>query len=195
MSASLLSRLGVYSVVSALADFAFGAVFVTVIIARGADPWAVGMILAAGHLIGLLMEAPSGALGDRYGHRHLLMGGLMVWGSGLVVLGLAEGLALTVLGMCLGHLGASLKSGTLTAILVNRVGERQRNTHITRIVRVGAVSTRMGSALGAATVMVAGGLLSADSLIALGGVLVLVLAVLTPMCFPPPRGRPDDGSA
>ena len=57
---------------STTADFTFGAVFVTVILTRGAVPWTVGMIIAGIHLIVLLMEAPSGALGDRYGHRRLL---------------------------------------------------------------------------------------------------------------------------
>ncbi|WP_017585690.1 MFS transporter [Nocardiopsis ganjiahuensis] len=188
---SLLTRLSVYTLVSTTADFVFGAVFVTVILARGADPWAVGLIIAGGHLIGLLMEAPSGAMGDRYGHRRLLTVGLAVWGSGFVTLGLADGLLLTAVGMCLGNTGMSLKSGTLNAILINRVGEHDRNQRITRIVRVGAVSTRMGSVLGAASVMVAGTWLSADTMIAVGGVLVLLLAALAPLCFPPTPARPD----
>ena len=187
----LLARLSVYTLVSTTADFAFGAVFVTVFLARGADPWAVGLILAGGHLIGLVMEAPSGALGDRYGHRRLLTFGLVVWGSGFVALGLADGLVLTVVGVCLGNIGMSLKSGTLNAILINRVGEHDRNNRITRIVRVSAVSTRMGSVLGAASVMVAGTWLSADTMIAVGGVLVLLLAALAPLCFPPTPGRSD----
>ncbi|MBR8743494.1 MFS transporter [Nocardiopsis sp. MG754419] len=174
-----------------MADFVYGAVFVTVILARGADPWAVGLILAAGNLMGLVMEAPSGALGDRYGHRRLLTIGLGVWGAGLVALGLADGLVLTVVGIGLGNIGASLKSGTLEAILINRVGEHERGARITRIVRVGAVSTRLGSVVGAASVMVAGTWWSAGTMIALGGVLLLSLAVLAPLCFPPAPGRPD----
>jgi MFS family permease len=169
----------------------FGSVFVTVILARGADPWAVGLILAGGHLIGLVMEAPSGALGDRYGHRRLLTLGLLVWGTGFVALGLADGLVLTVVGVCLGNIGMSLKSGTLNAILINRVGEHDRSNRIARIVRVGAVSTRVGSVLGAASVMVAGTWVTADTMIAVGGVLVLLLAVLVPVCFPPTPGQPD----
>ncbi|WP_017581253.1 MFS transporter [Nocardiopsis valliformis] len=188
---SLLSRLSVYTLISTAADFAFGAVFVTVILARGADPWAVGLILAGGHLIGLVMEAPSGALGDRYGHRRLLTLGLLVWGTGFVTLGLTDGLALTVVGVCLGNIGMSLKSGTLNAILINRVGEHDRNNRITRIVRVGAISTRVGSVLGAASVMVAGTWVTADAMIAVGGVLVLLLAVLAPVCFPPTPGQSD----
>lgn len=187
----LLARLSVYTMLSTLSDFAFGAVFVTVIIARGADPWAVGMIIAGGQVIGLLMEAPSGALGDRFGHRRLLWIGLMVWGAGFVTLGFVDGLALTLAGMCLGHVGASLKSGTLSAILINRIGDHERNTRISRVVRVGAVSARAGSVLGAASVMVAGTWLSADALIAAGGGLVLVLAVLVPVCFPATPGQPD----
>ncbi|GAA1072704.1 MFS transporter [Nocardiopsis metallicus] len=187
----LLARLSVYTLVGIAADFAFGAVFVTVILARGADPWMVGAILAGGHLIGLVMEAPSGALGDRYGHRRLLTLGLLVWGTGFVALGLADGLALTVVGVCLGNTGMSLKSGTLNAILINRVGEHDRNDRITRIVRVGAISTRVGSVLGAASVMVAGTWVTADTMIAVGGVLVLLLAVLAPVCFPPTPAQPD----
>ncbi|PWV52323.1 MFS transporter [Nocardiopsis sp. L17-MgMaSL7] len=188
---TLLARLSVFTLISTTADFAFGAVFVTVILARGADPWAVGLILAGGHLIGLVMEAPSGALGDRYGHRRLLTLGLLVWGSGFVALGLADGLVFTVVGVCLGNIGMSLKSGTLNAILINRTGPHDRNARITRIVRVGAVSTRMGSVLGAASVMVAGTWLSAGTMIAVGGVLVLLLGLLAPVCFPATPGQPD----
>ena len=187
----LLARLSVFTLVSTTADFAYGAVFVTVILARGADPWAVGLVLAGGHLIGLVMEAPSGALGDRYGHRRLLTLGLLVWGSGLVALGLADGLVFTVVGVCLGNIGMSLKSGTLEAILINRIGSHERNARITRIVRVGSVSTRLGSVLGAASVMVGGTWLSAGTMIAVGGALVLLLGVLAPVCFPPTLGRRD----
>ncbi|MEU3015933.1 MFS transporter [Nocardiopsis sp. NPDC007018] len=183
--------MSVFTLVGTAADFAFGAVFVTVIIARGAEPWAVGLILAGGHVIGMLMEAPSGALGDRYGHRRLLTLGLLVWGAGLVTLGLANGLVFTVVGVCLGNVGASLKSGTLHAILINRVGSHDRNARVTRIVRVHAVSTRTGSVLGAASVMVAGTWLSAGALIAVGGALVLLLGVLAPTCFPTTPGQPD----
>ncbi|MFE9243290.1 MFS transporter [Nocardiopsis sp. NPDC006938] len=183
--------MSVFTLVGTAADFAFGAVFVTVIIARGAEPWAVGLILAGGHVIGMLMEAPSGALGDRYGHRRLLTLGLLVWGAGLVALGLANGLVFTVVGVCLGNVGASLKSGTLHAILINRVGSHDRNARVTRIVRVHAVSTRTGSVLGAASVMVAGTWLSAGALIAVGGALVLLLGVLAPTCFPTTPGQPE----
>ncbi|MEC3892648.1 MULTISPECIES: MFS transporter [Nocardiopsis] len=188
---SLLARLGVYTSLSTLADFVYGAVFVTVILARGADPWMVGAIIAAGQVIGLLMEAPSGALGDRYGHRRLLTVGLVFWGVGLLTIGMASGLVLTLVGMCLGHVGASLKSGTLSAILVNRVGTTDRTARIERIVRISAVSTRLGSVLGAASVMIAGTWLSAGPLVAVGGVLLLVLALLAPKCFPTTPVDPD----
>ncbi|WP_255404849.1 MFS transporter [Nocardiopsis sp. JB363] len=188
---SLLRRFTAYSLGTSLADFVYGAVFVTIFLGRGAEPWMVGSIMAGANLVGLLMEAPSGALGDRYGHRRLLFVGLLSWGAGFLFVGAAPTLPLTLVGMCFGTVGFALHSGTMSAILINRVGSRDRTTRIARIVRVGALSGRIGSALGAALVMVAGTWLSPGPLVACGGLLLLSLAALTPLSFPHVQGRPD----
>lgn len=188
---SLLRRFTAYSLGTSLADFVYGAVFVTIFLGRGAEPWMVGSIMAGANLVGLLMEAPSGALGDRYGHRRLLFVGLLSWGTGFMLVGAAPTLPLTLMGMCLGTIGFALHSGTMSAILINRVGARDRTARIARIVRVGALSGRIGSALGAALVMVAGTWLPAGPLVACGGLLLLSLAALAPLSFPDAPGRPD----
>ncbi|MEU3310619.1 MFS transporter [Nocardiopsis sp. NPDC006832] len=188
---SLLRRFTVYSLGTSLADFVYGAVFVTIFLGRGAEPWMVGSIMAGANLVGLLMEAPSGALGDRYGHRRLLFIGLLGWSAGFMLVGAAPTLPLTLVGMCLGTVGYALHSGTMSAILINRVDARDRTARIARIVRVGALSGRVGSALGAALVMVAGAWLPAGPLVACGGLLMLSLAALTPLSFPDTPGRPD----
>nr|WP_275040587.1 MFS transporter [Nocardiopsis alkaliphila] len=187
----LLTRLTLYSLGCSLADFVYGAVFVTVLLSRGADPWMVGTIVAAANFVGLVMEAPSGALGDRYGHRRLLVSGLLSWGSGFVLIGTVTALPLTLAGMCLGTIGFALHSGTLQTILINRVGSEDRTTRIARIVRICGLWGRIGSALGAALVMVAGTWLPAGPLIACGGGLLLLLALAAPVCFPSTPGRPD----
>lgn len=151
----------------------------------------VGSIMAGANLVGLLMEAPSGALGDRYGHRRLLFVGLLSWGAGFLFVGAAPTLPPTLAGMCLGTIGYALHSGTMSAILINRVGSRDRTVRIARIVRVGALSGRIGSALGAALVMVAGTWLPPGPLVACGGLLLLSLAALAPLSFPVAPGRPD----
>ncbi|GAA1449379.1 MFS transporter [Nocardiopsis tropica] len=187
---SLLRRFSVFVLAAAVADFLFGAVFVTVLLERGVDPWLLGSVLAAAHLVGLVVEAPSGALGDRYGHRRLMVVGLALWGAGFAAFGLADALATTALGLGLWAVGYHLYSGTPTALVVNRIGSRDRAARIARTVRYGQVAGRSGAVLGAASVMVAGAWLPADLLVAAGGGLLVLLAALGPVCFPPSPGQP-----
>lgn len=91
----LRTRYALFSLFSVSADFVYGAVFVTVLLHRGVEPWALGSMLAANIALGMVLEAPSGALGDRYGHRRLLCAGLAAWGAGFAVFGSAEGIPAT----------------------------------------------------------------------------------------------------
>ena len=186
----LLLRFSLFVLAAAIADFLFGAVFITVLMGRGVDPWLLGTVLAAANLVGLVIEAPSGALGDRYGHRRLMVVGLTLWGAGFVVFGLADAFAPTALGLGLWAVGYHLYSGTPTALVVNRIGSRDRAARIARTVRYGQVAGRSGGVLGAASVMVAGAWMPADPLVAAGGVLLVLLAALGPVCFPPSPGQP-----
>ncbi|MEE2046608.1 MFS transporter, partial [Nocardiopsis tropica] len=172
---SLLRRFSVFVLAAAVADCLFGAVFVTVLLERGVDPWLLGSVLAAAHLVGLVVEAPSGALGDRYGHRRLMVVGLALWGAGFAAFGLADALATTALALVLWAFGYHLYSGTPTALVVNRIGSRDRAARIARTVRYGQVARRSGAVLGAASVMVAGAWLPADLLVAAGGGLLVLL--------------------
>ncbi|OOC55731.1 MULTISPECIES: MFS transporter [Nocardiopsis] len=187
---SLLVRYTFFTLLGATADFLFGAVFVTVFMDRGAEPWMLGLMLGSANLVALLVEAPSGALGDRYGHRRLLAVGLAVWGAGFLLMGQADGLAPTLAGMYLWATGFHLHSGTLVALVVNRIGSRDRSARIARTVRIGQVSGRGGAVLGAASVMVAGTWLPADAMMAAGGAVLVVLGALTPVCFPRSPGQP-----
>jgi len=180
----------VFVLAATAADFVYGAVFITVLMERGVDPWLLGTVLASANLIGLLIEAPSGALGDRYGHRRLMVVGLALWGAGFTVFGVGDALAPTALGLALWAVGYHLYSGTPVALLVNRIGSRDRAARIARTVRYGQVAGRTGGVLGAASVMVAGAWLPGDLLVAAGGVLLVLLAVLGPVCFPVSPGQP-----
>lgn len=181
---SLLLRYGFFTLGGSVADFIFGAVFVTLLLDRGAAPGLVGTMLAATAVAAVVMEAPSGALGDRFGHRRLLIMGLLLWGTGFVGFGLADGLLVALAGMFLWAVGFALHSGTLTAIVVNRIGARDRTSRIARTIRFGQVAGRCGSALGAASVLVAGAWLDAGALVAAGGGLLVALGLLAPWCFP-----------
>ncbi|GAB2507450.1 MFS transporter [Nocardiopsis aegyptia] len=185
----LRTRYALFSLFSVSADFVYGAVFVTVLLHRGVEPWALGSMLAANIALGMVLEAPSGALGDRYGHRRLLCAGLAAWGAGFAVFGSAEGIPATVLGLALGVCGHSLQSGTLTAIVVNRIGAHDRASRVRRAVRLGQVAARGGSVLGAASVLVGGSWARADTLVLAAGASLVLLAALTPLCFPPDRPR------
>jgi MFS family permease len=189
----LFLRYASFTLLGSSADFIFGAVFVTVLLERGAQPWLLGLMLGSANLVALLVEAPSGALGDRYGHRRLLAAGLAVWGSGFALMGYADGLALTLAAMYLWAVGFHLQSGTLVALVVNRIGDRDRPARIARTVRSVQVAGNSGAVLGAASVMVAGTWLPADALLLASGAVLVALAVLTPLCFPRSpgqRGRP-----
>ena len=190
----LRTRYALFSLFSITADFVYGAVFVTVLLNRGVEPWALGSMLAANIALGMVLEAPSGALGDRYGHRRLLCAGLAAWGVGFAVFGGAEGIAATVLGLAVGVCGHSLQSGTLTAIVVNRIGDHDRGRRVRSAVRLGQVAARGGSVLGAASVLVGGSWAGAGTLVVAAGALLLVLAALTPLCFPADRRRPGHSS-
>ncbi|WP_150253927.1 MFS transporter [Nocardiopsis deserti] len=187
---SLFLRYTSFALLGASADFLFGAVFVTVLLGRGADPWLLGLMLGSTNLVALLVEALSGALGDRYGHRRLLAAGLTVWGAGFVLMGYADGLALTLASMYLWAVGFHLQSGTLVALVVNRIGDRDRPARIARTVRFGQVAGNSGAVLGAASVMAAGTWLSADALVLVSGVMLVALALLAPVCFPRSPGQP-----
>ncbi len=187
---SLIARYASFSLVGATADFLSGAVFVTVLLERGAEPWVLGLMLGSANLVGLVVEAPSGALGDRYGHRRLLVSGLFLWGTGFMLFGYADRLASTLAGMYLWAFGFHLHSGTLTALVVNRIGSRDRSTRIARTMWFGQVSGHSGAVLGAASVMVAGTWLPADALISAGGVVLVALAALAHVCFPRSPGQP-----
>ncbi|MFC9088959.1 MFS transporter [Nocardiopsis dassonvillei] len=186
---SLFLRYTSFALLGASADFLFGAVFVTILLERGADPWLLGLMLGSTNLVALLVEAPSGALGDRYGHRRLLTVGFAVWGTGFVLTGYADGLALTLASMYLWAVGFHLQSGTLVALVVNRIGDRDRPARIARTVRFVQVAGNSGAVLGAASVMVAGTWLSADALVLVSGVVLVALAALAPVCFPHSPGQ------
>ncbi|WP_174546298.1 MFS transporter [Nocardiopsis dassonvillei] len=187
---SLFLRYTSFALLCASADFLFGAVFVTILLERGADPWLLGLMLGSTNLVALVVEAPSGALGDRYGHRRLLTVGFAVWGTGFVLTGYADGLALTLASMYLWAVGFHLQSGTLVALVVNRIGDRDRPARIARTVRFVQVAGNSGAVLGAASVMVAGTWLSADALVLVSGVVLVALAALAPVCFPHSPGQP-----
>ncbi|MCK9871097.1 MFS transporter [Nocardiopsis dassonvillei] len=186
---SLFLRYTSFALLGSSADFLFGAVFVTILLGRGADPWLLGLMLGSTNLVALLVEAPSGALGDRYGHRRLLAVGLAVWGAGFVLMGYADGLALTLASMYLWAVGFHLQSGTLVALVVNRIGDRDRPARIARTVRFVQVAGNSGAVLGAASVMVAGTWLPADSLLLVSGAVLVALALLAPVCFPRSPGQ------
>ncbi|CAL9518249.1 hypothetical protein SUDANB121_03800 [Nocardiopsis dassonvillei] len=187
----LLRRYALFSLGATTADFAFGAVFITVLLGRGVDPGTLGAMVALSTLFGLAAEAPSGALGDRYGHRRLLSLGLVVWGAGFALFGWADTLPPTLGGAVLWAVGFHLHSGTLTALVVNRVGSRDRTARVARVTRWGQVSSRLGGVAGAASVMVAGTWLSADLLILAAGVLLAALGLAAPLAFPRAPGRAD----
>ena len=98
----LVSHVWLVTGIVAVADFVFGATFVVFMQSRGLSATMIGGLLSITAVSSVLIEAPSGAWGDRHGHRRLVAGGLGLWGLGLLLFGVAETAGLFGVGIACG---------------------------------------------------------------------------------------------
>jgi len=176
----LLNRVVAFSAVLSLADFIFGAVYVSALVLKGLSPAMIGVLFGISTALSLVVEAPSGVLGDRFGHRRMLIAGLALWGAGLVVVAFGETWPVVLAGLILWTAGMALQSGTIEPIMVAHADDVDRQTLFGRLMRLRQVARWAFSALGALVVFLLGDAVSTSLLIALSGALILVLV---PYCW------------
>jgi hypothetical protein len=171
----------------AVADFVFGAVFVFHMRDRGLPAATIGALLAAAGLASTLVEAPSGAWGDRFGQRRLIVWGLVLWGTGLVVFAFSTTQAAFATGLLLWTLGIALHSGAGVSLLVNTLNRGGEGERADGAIRGSQVVRWVASAGGAAFVAVSGGWLDPQLLIASAGALLLPTALWVQLTWPDAR--------
>ncbi|WP_369962047.1 MFS transporter [Leifsonia sp. EB34] len=181
---SLVVKVRVLTGLVAVADFVFGATFVTFMGQRGLEAAMIGGLLALPAVTALLLDTPSGAWGDRFGHKRLVSGGLLVWGVGLVVFSLAASPAVFAVAILLWTAGLALHSGASTALLVNTLNAHGAAEHGDTAIR-GTETIRWTAAAAGAILVALGGRAATDGLaIALAGALLVAAAVWVTFAWP-----------
>lgn len=184
MKRKLVVKAQVLTGVVAVADFVFGATFVTFMGQRGLDAAMIGGLLALPAVTAVLLDTPSGAWGDRFGHKRLLSGGLLVWGVGLVVFSLADSPAMFAAAIVLWTGGLALHSGASTALLMNTLNANGSAEHGAQALR-GIETIRWAAAAAGAILVAVGGRAATDGLpIALAGALLVAAAVWVMVDWP-----------
>ncbi|MBE9938044.1 MULTISPECIES: MFS transporter [Cellulosimicrobium] len=173
----LVVRMWVLTGCVAVADSVFGAVFVTHMLDQGLSPAVVGLLLMLPAVTAIGVEAPSGALGDRYGHRRLAVAGLLAWAAGLVTFALADGEAAFAVAILVWAVGLALYSGTVLALVATTLSATGRGGLVAGAVRGGEVARWSAAALAALLVVVVVPVASTSVLIATSGALLLVAGV------------------
>lgn len=182
---SILRRYILISGTIATADIIFGAVFVVTLLDVGLTPTTLGLALGLVSLVSLISEAPSGALGDAYGHKRMLVVGLTIWGIGLLTLGISNSVILALIALCLWTVGMSFQSGTLAPIVFTTIpSDADQKPYIARGVRTGQVSRWTGSALGGSLLLTMGDKYSNLTLIAFSGLALICTALLALTALP-----------
>ncbi|WP_405008116.1 MFS transporter [Kitasatospora purpeofusca] len=187
---ALVVKVWILTGLVAVADFIFGATFVTFMTEGGLSASVIGLLLAGTSVTSLLLEAPSGAWGDRYGHRRLVVGGLTLWGCGLVSFAFSAGAASFATAIGLWSAGLALYSGAASSLLINTLngtGEKQRGAGAVR----GTETIRWGAAaIGAALVALSARTVSTATSIVFSGAVLLCAALWVAVTWPEsPRGN------
>ncbi len=177
-----LRLIGLMSVV-AFADFVFGAAYVGLLLDLGFTATGIGTVLMVSGIINTVSEAPSGALGDRFGQRKLLVLGLLLWGTALVVFGASHAPALIVASLLLWGLGMACYAGAPYALVVNELKRAGADKRMGSVLRSAQVVRWLASAAGALSVFLVGDL-ATPWVIAACGLLLLLSALVVRLTWP-----------
>jgi predicted MFS family arabinose efflux permease len=175
----------------AFVDFVYGATSVTLMQHAQVPAAMIGVLMAAAAIVTSVFEAPSGAWGDRFGQRRVLVAGLVLWGIGQAVFG-AAGSSWVFLGaLVLWAAGQAFYSGAPAALAINFIRSRYGDDKIPAVVR-GAHVVRWGAAgLGAGSVALLGLRVDPGVLVTIAGLVLLPTAVWVWRAWPEQRGNPD----
>lgn len=177
MRHSLITKVWILTGVVGVADFSFGATFVTFMQTKGLSAAVIGALLAITGVTSVVFEAPSGAWGDRFGHKRLVMIGLTAWGVGLTVFALATGAGLFAIAIGMWGAGLALYSGAATSMLINTLNAGDEGHAGAAAIRGTETVRWAAAALGACVVIVSGLAVDMRATYFLSGALLLGAAL------------------
>ncbi|MFD7235993.1 MFS transporter [Streptomyces syringium] len=184
MKDPVVRRLWALGSISFFSDFIFGATYIFVMQEGGVSAELIGVYVAGTVVVSRLVEAPSGAWGDRYGQRGLIVLGLALWGAGLLLFGLTPHRLFYVPALLLWSSGAALYSGAPISLVVNALKTSGNADAVPRALRGAQVARWLASAAGAATVALAAVRVPPAHLVLVAGCLLVASAVWVALTWP-----------
>lgn len=177
---SVLRRITIAYGLLTLFDFLFGSVYIVVLLNKGLSPIQIGSLFGISSALSLLIEAPSGALADRFGHRKFLVAGLVIWGASLVLLAHSTMIISIGLSLAFWTSGMALQSGTFAPILVSAARQSDRQKLFEQLSRLTQNAKWLMSAIAAILVWSLGNVWDSTTIIVTAGIGLIFLSVV---CF------------
>ena len=177
---SVLRRITIAYGLLTLFDFLFGSVYIVVLLNKGLSPFQLGSLFGISSALSLLIEAPSGALADRFGHRRFLVAGLIIWGASLILLTYSTTMISIGLSLAFWTSGMALQSGTFAPLLVSSAGQSDRQKLFEQLSRLTQNAKWLMSAIAATLVWSLGSVWDPTTIIMAAGIGLIFLSVV---CF------------
>lgn len=151
-------------------DFIFGATYVRHMVEVGLSSTEIGALLGGSFVIALIIQVPTGVLGDRFGYRRIAYTGLIVWGFGFICFAISGTIWTTAVALIFWSLGLSAYSGAPTSLVVNILQQHDHDDAVVaRAIRGAQVSRWLAAATGAGIVAVFERMVSVSFLVFLAG--------------------------
>lgn len=181
---NLIGRVLILTGLVAVADFVFGATFVTFMQDRGLSASIIGGLLSLTAVTAVLFEAPSGAWGDRYGHKRLVTAGLALWGIGFGTFAFSTTPLSFGIAILFWAAGLALYSGAATALMVNSLNSMGLSDRTAGAIRGTETVRWAAAALGACVVALSAIVVDAPTMILTAGAVLLVGSIWVARCWP-----------
>ncbi|THV28346.1 MFS transporter [Glycomyces paridis] len=194
MRTVLVRRLCALVALVSFADFVFGATVVVHMMNGGLTGAMIGVALAVSGVLANLVETPSGAWGDKYGQRRMLVAGVGLWGLGLMAFGLSQSMLLITVALALWGIGQSCYSGAPTALVLNRLHEEIGDEGVAEVVRKVHIVRWSASAAAAGAVFLTTGRIDVETALVAAGALLLPVALWVRLRWPEYRSGTEDST-
>lgn len=183
-SRTAVTQLAILIGLVGVADFAFGALYVNILLGVGLAPAQVGAGFFVAFLVSTVVEVPSGDWGDRWGQRRMTVLGLICWGTALIAFSAAREFPLVMqIALCVWAVGQALFSGAPIALTINQIpsteGQLRRSA-----VRAASVSKWIGSAGGGLAVFFLANTFDPTTTVGAAGAVLVLLAAWTRVRWP-----------
>jgi MFS family permease len=130
-------------------DFLFGATFLMLLRQKGLNGSEVGLVLALGTFAAALLMLPSGASGDRFGHRRMVILGLSLWGGGQIIYGLTAHIVVMAVSTCMWAVGMAMYGGSSISLMTNVLHRKGAGQEVPNAIRGEQIIRWTASAVGA----------------------------------------------